>query len=200
MATTTLQRLRSIPRPVRIAGPLVALALGAAACGSSSSNTNAASNSPASAATSSGGGAATQTVTLQEHSGASGTFLTDGAGRSVYLWEADKGMASTCNGACATAWPPLTITGSPTAGTGVTATNISTITRSDGKKQVTYDGHPLYFFAGDSGAGATNGEGSNGFGAAWWLVSPAGQAVMSTSGGTPSSSSSSSSGSSSLGY
>ncbi|MCW2548943.1 MAG: hypothetical protein JWN96_3403 [Mycobacterium sp.] len=199
MATTTLQRLRSIPRPVRIAVPLVALALGAAACGSSSSTTNAASGGSPSTGTTSGGAAASQAVTLDLHSGGSGTFLTDGAGRSVYLWEADKGMASTCNGACATAWPPLTVTGSPTAGTGVTATDISTITRSDGKKQVAYDGHPLYFFAGDSGAGATNGEGSTGFGAAWWLVSPTGQAVMSTS-GTPSSSSSSSSGSSSLGY
>jgi predicted lipoprotein with Yx(FWY)xxD motif len=86
-----------------------------------------------------------------------------------------------CSGACATAWPPLTATGAPTAGTGVTASDLGTINRSDGTKQVTYAGHPLYYFAGDTAAGQTSGEGSNGFGAPWYLVAPSGQQITSLS-------------------
>jgi hypothetical protein len=82
-----------------------------------------------------------------------------------------------CSGGCANAWPPLTAMGAPTAGPGATASDLSTISRADGTKQVTYAGHPLYYFAGDSGAGQTNGEGSKGFGAPWYLVAPSGQPV-----------------------
>jgi predicted lipoprotein with Yx(FWY)xxD motif len=90
-------------------------------------------------------------------------------------------MKSTCSGACATAWPPLTTTGAPTAGAGATASNLGTISRSDGTRQVAYAGHPLYRFSGDSSAGQTNGEGSNGFGAPWYLVAPTGQQITSLS-------------------
>ncbi|HUN38126.1 MAG TPA: hypothetical protein VMU95_39550 [Trebonia sp.] len=62
----------------------------------------------------------------------------------------------------------------------MTSSDLSTITRSDGTKQVTYDGHPLYYFAGDSSAGQANGQGSDSFGAKWWLVSPAGADVTAT--------------------
>jgi hypothetical protein len=55
--------------------------------------------------------------------------------------------------------------------------DLSTITRSDGTKQVTYDGHPLYYFSGDSGPGTATGQGSDGFGAKWWLVAPTGSDV-----------------------
>jgi hypothetical protein len=64
-----------------------------------------------------------------------------------------------------------------TASNGAKAADLGTITRSDGTKQVTYDGHPLYYFAGDSGPGQTNGQGSDGFGAKWWLVAPAGTQI-----------------------
>jgi hypothetical protein len=94
---------------------------------------------------------------------------------------------STCSGACATAWPPLIAKAAPTAGTGATASDLATISRSDGSKQVTYDGHPLYYFAGDSGAGQTNGEGVNGFGAPWYLLAPSGQQVTSLSAAPPAS-------------
>jgi predicted lipoprotein with Yx(FWY)xxD motif len=115
------------------------------------------------------------------------TFLTDGNGHAVYLWVKDTGDASQCSGACAGAWPP--VTGTPTAGGSVKASDLGTITRSDGTKQVTYDGHPLYYFAGDSAAGQANGQGSDSFGAKWWLVSPAGADVTATvSGFTPGSS------------
>jgi predicted lipoprotein with Yx(FWY)xxD motif len=103
--------------------------------------------------------------------------LTDGSGRAVYLWVKDTGDASTCSGACAGAWPPVMATGTVTAAGGASASDLGTITRSDGSKQVTYDGHPLYYYAGDSGSGMASGQGSDSFGAKWWLVSPSGSDV-----------------------
>jgi hypothetical protein len=98
----------------------------------------------------------------------------------VYLWAKDTGDASTCTGACAGAWPPVTATGTVTASGSAMASDLGTITRSDGTKQVTYDGHPLYYFAGDSGPGTATGQGSDNFGAKWWLVAPSGSDVTGT--------------------
>jgi predicted lipoprotein with Yx(FWY)xxD motif len=120
-------------------------------------------------------------MTVDVHASNGTSFLTDSSGRSLYLFASDTGTRSTCSGACATAWPPLTVKGAPTAGTGATASDLGTISRSDGTKQVTYAGHPLYYFAGDSAAGQTNGEGSNGFGAPWYLLAPSGQQITSLS-------------------
>jgi predicted lipoprotein with Yx(FWY)xxD motif len=108
---------------------------------------------------------------------------------------ADTGDKSNCSGACATAWPPVTTSGKPTAGTGVNAGDLGTTTRSDGSQEVTYKGHPLYYFIADKSAGETTGQGSNSFGAKWWLVAPSGSAI--TSGGSSGSRSASSSSSSS---
>jgi predicted lipoprotein with Yx(FWY)xxD motif len=124
-----------------------------------------------------------------------GPFLTDGSGRAVYLWVKDTAGKSACSGACAGAWPPVTGNGTVAGSGGVTAGELGTITRSDGTKQVTYDGHPLYYYAGDSGAGQDNGQGSDGFGAKWWLVAPSGSAITSSvtlSGSAPSPAASSS--------
>jgi hypothetical protein len=71
----------------------------------------------------------------------------------------------------------VTATGTVTASGSAKASDLGTITRSDGTKQVTYDGHPLYYFEGDSGPGTASGQGSDGFGAKWWLVSPSGSDV-----------------------
>jgi len=106
-----------------------------------------------------------------------GSVLTDGSGRAVYLWVKDSGSTSACSGACTGAWPPVTTTGAVTASGGASASDLGTITRSDGTKQVTYDGHPLYYYAGDSGSGMASGQGSDSFGAKWWLVSPSGSDV-----------------------
>jgi len=161
-------------------GGAVAAAATVAACSSAASSTAAApaaspTGSPAAAspagASSSGG-----TVITTAKSSA-GTFLTNGSGRAVYLWVKDTGDMSNCNGACAGAWPPVTTTGTATATGGAKASDIGTITRSDGTKQVTYDGHPLYYFSGDSGPGTATGQGSDGFGAKWWLVAPTGSDV-----------------------
>jgi predicted lipoprotein with Yx(FWY)xxD motif len=106
-------------------------------------------------------------------------MLVDAQGRTLYLWQADTGTSSTCSGACATAWPPVTTTGKPAAGSGAKANLLGTTKRADGSTQVTYAGHPLYRFAGDSAAGRLNGQGSDAFGAKWYVVTPAGTATTS---------------------
>ncbi len=178
--------------------PYVAVALGLAACGSGTTGYG------------SGGGASSSTTplpaqsaggqTISTSSGPLGTYLTDGSGRTVYLWEADASGTSKCTGACASVWPPVTTTGAPQASGGAMATDLGTLKRSDGSMQVTYGGHPLYYFIKDSGAGQANGEGSNGFGAKWWLVAPTGGAIIgSHSTPAPTSASGSASSSSSAG-
>jgi predicted lipoprotein with Yx(FWY)xxD motif len=161
-------------------GGALGAALLVAACASSSSSTSsapaAAAGTPAGASSSSGASASGGTV-IKTASSSAGTFLTDGSGKAVYLWVKDTGSTSNCTGACAGAWPPVTTTGTPTASGGAKASDLGTTTRSDGTKQVTYDGHPLYYYAGDSGPGTASGQGSDSFGAKWWLVSPAGSDV-----------------------
>jgi predicted lipoprotein with Yx(FWY)xxD motif len=80
-------------------------------------------------------------------------------GRVIYLFEADKNGKSACSGACASAWPPVTVTGAPNAGMGVSKGMPSTIKRSDGTTQVVYGGHPLYYFSGASHPGMAKGQG-----------------------------------------
>ena len=166
--------LARVPGRVKLGVP-VAAGLLAAACGSAVSHTSG-SQPPGSHPASS---KASDTV-IASHSGSGGMFLTD-AGRSVYLWAADGMNKSNCSGACAGAWPPVTAAGKLTASGGVKPSDLGTIARSGGGKQVTYNGHPLYFFAGDSGPGQTNGQGSDSFGAKWWLVAPSGLKVTTTS-------------------
>lgn len=165
---------RRITLPAAGAMSVAALATVLAGCGSSS-NTSA-GNTPSAGASS--GGA----ETISTSSTAMGTFLTADEGRSVYLWEGDHGMASSCSGACASVWPPVTTMGAPKAGNGVKAADLGTIKRSDGTTQVTYNGHPLYYYASDTSKGQTNGEGVNGFGAVWYLVQPSGSKLDHESG------------------
>jgi predicted lipoprotein with Yx(FWY)xxD motif len=106
-----------------------------------------------------------------------GTILVDTSGRTLYLFQKDTGTTSSCTGACAANWPPLRANGKPTLGSGANASMVGTTKRSDGKPQLTYNGHPLYLFTGDKKAGDTNGEGINAFGASWYAVSPAGNQV-----------------------
>ncbi len=107
-----------------------------------------------------------------------GKVLADGNGRTLYLFEADKGTMSKCDGACASAWPPLTTSGKPTAGAGVAAAKLGTAKRADGTTGVTYDGHPLYTYAGDGAPGQTAGEGLTDYGAPWYALSAAGKTVV----------------------
>ena len=163
--------MKRLPMAVKLGVP-VAAGLLAAACGTAAGSTtgSTAAGTPAS----SGSTAAT---VIESHAGSAGSFLTNASGRAVYLWAADSMNKSMCSGACAQAWPPVTSMGQVTAAHGAKAADLGTITRSDGSKQVTYDGQPLYYFAGDSGPGQTNGQGSDSFGAKWWLVTPAGAKI-----------------------
>jgi predicted lipoprotein with Yx(FWY)xxD motif len=115
-----------------------------------------------------------------------GTYLTDSKGRALYLFASDSSTMSSCNASCLSLWPALTTHGTP-HGTGGATAKLGTIKGTNGATQVTYNGHPLYYFTGDSGAGQTKGEGLNDFGAKWWLVTPSGKQL--TSAGSSSSSS-----------
>jgi predicted lipoprotein with Yx(FWY)xxD motif len=127
------------------------------------------------AATSSGSAKARATVAIA--SSKLGRILVDGKGRTLYDFPPDKSMASTCYGACAALWPPLTTTGKPVAGHGVRATLLGTTKRKDGKLEVTYNHHPLYYFVSDQKPGQTTGQGVNQFGAPWWVISAAGKEI-----------------------
>jgi predicted lipoprotein with Yx(FWY)xxD motif len=165
---------------------LGASALLAAGCGSSSkssSATSAASAYPTASQTSASTAATTPAagagvaVTVK-HASKLGTILAAGSKKlTVYMFEGDKGSSSSCSGACASVWPPVTTSGSPAASGGAMSADLGTITRSDGTTQVTYKGHPLYFFARDKDSGDAYGQGVKGFGADWYVLSPAGSKV-----------------------
>jgi predicted lipoprotein with Yx(FWY)xxD motif len=164
--------------------PLAAVVtLLAAACSSGSSSaapgSGATSGTPAPGHTQAGSSAAASAAAATVKAGSSslGVILTDGTGRAVYLFEKDTGATSTCYGACAGLWPPVLTAGSPVTGGGVTASLLGTAKRTDGTIQVTYAGHPLYYFAGDHKPGDITGEGSQTFGAGWDLIAPAGKKV-----------------------
>lgn len=127
----------------------------------------------------SGATSAASTAMLGTRHTALGTFLVDGTGRTLYLFEADRTTHSTCTAACATAWPPLLTAGGtmPTGAAGVQGGLIGASTRADGTTQVTYAGHPLYRYADDTAPGTTHGQGSSAFGAKWYVVAPSGKKI-----------------------
>ena len=106
-----------------------------------------------------------------------GRILVDNRGITLYDFVADKGGRSSCYGACATYWPPLLTKGKPHAGTGVRASLLGTTRRKDGKLEVTYNHHPLYYFVADRKPGQSAGQGLNQFGALWWVLSPSGKEI-----------------------
>jgi len=113
---------------------------------------------------------ATQTTSL-------GTVLAGPNGRSVYLFEADTGTNSSCYGACAANWPAVMTSGAPMATGAAQANLLGTTQRTDGSTQVTYAGHPVYYFIGDTSATDVRGEGLNAFGGSWYVMSPTGQKI-----------------------
>jgi predicted lipoprotein with Yx(FWY)xxD motif len=155
-------------------------AAGLAACGGGGGNPASAASTPPKAA-----GGQTATVGVAS-AGSLGKVLVDSSGRTLYLFQKDSGTTSACTGACAAAWPPLRASGKPAVGAGLSASKVGKSPRSDGKAQVTYNGHPLYRFQGDKQAGDTNGQGISAFGGGWFALSSAGDMVSgssSTSGG-----------------
>ena len=140
-----------------------------AACGESSPST--AASSPSASA------AATGEKIAVTNNAKFGQILVDDKGMTVYLFVKDSATSSTCYGQCATFWPPVLTTGKPQAGAGVDASLLGTTTRTDGKVEVTYAGHPLYYFVKDKVPGDTTGQGVNGFGDLWWVLNPSGTAI-----------------------
>jgi predicted lipoprotein with Yx(FWY)xxD motif len=121
--------------------------------------------------------------TLKMTSSKDGRVLVDARGQSVYLFEKDEAGESYCTGACAAVWPPLETSTKPSAGAGVQSGALGTIKREDGDMQVTFHGHPLYYYAADASTpGKTKGEDIDQFGAGWYLVSAHGDPVEPESG------------------
>jgi predicted lipoprotein with Yx(FWY)xxD motif len=150
---------------------LIAAVAVIAGCGSSSSNSS-----------SSGGGGSSGgsgTVKVAKISGY-GSALVTASGKSVYLLSTDPAGSSKCSGSCVKTWMPVTVSGTPSAGSGVDSSKLSSFKRSDGTTQVLYDKQALYTF---SGQGATSGEGQAADGGVWYLVSPSGAAIKKSSSG-----------------
>lgn len=183
------QRIPSI----RVAALAAAAALAFAACSGGASPAPSATPTPTAAPTEAPTEAPTQAPTqapteapteappsgpaVAVASSSLGDIVVDANGMTLYLFEADTqgDGKSVCNGACAATWPALLVGGgaTPVAGAGVTGT-LGTATRDDGTTQVTLNGWPLYYFAGDAAAGDTNGQGLSDV---WWVVNGAGDAI-----------------------
>jgi predicted lipoprotein with Yx(FWY)xxD motif len=184
-----------------------------AGCGGSSngSATAATKHSSSGASGGSGGSSGSGGTVAVANNSQLGRILVDSQGRTVYTFAKDMNGTSSCSGQCATFWPPVVAKGKPTAGTGVTASMVGSTTGSGGTMQVTYAGHPLYTYAGDTAPGQAKGNGLTDFGGLWSAVTTSGSATPSggsssgggggsSASGSSSGSSSSSSGGSSYGY
>ena len=124
-----------------------------------------------------GGDAKSQGTVIKVAKSPFGPILVDSKGITLYDFVKDKRGTSSCYGACAALWPPLITKGKPHAGHGVRASLLGTTRRKDGKLEVTYNHHPLYYYVSDRKRGQTTGQGLNQFGALWWVLSPAGKEI-----------------------
>jgi predicted lipoprotein with Yx(FWY)xxD motif len=146
------------------------IALIIAGCGSGGGGSSNSSSATPAASSSAGPSVSAASTSL-------GKIVVDAKGRTLYHFAKDSGKMSTCAGACASNWPPFTASSKPSVAGGISASSISLVKRADGSKQVTLDGHPLYYFAGDQSAGQLNGQGVDEFGAKWFTVAPTGASV-----------------------
>jgi predicted lipoprotein with Yx(FWY)xxD motif len=159
---------------------MVGAAIAVAGCGSSSSGSSSSSaTTPAPAGSTAAAQAAPKStgVRVSVRKVSFGKVLVGPNGHTVYLFLKDKGTKSNCSGKCAHVWTPLVTTGRPQAASGLTASMLATTKRANGTTQVTYGGHPLYFYEDDKRPGTTEGEGSKEFGAEWYAVGPNGKKV-----------------------
>lgn len=161
-----------------------ALAAAAAGCGGTASG-----DSPSAANTALKSSSSSAAPMVDTAHTSVGTVVVDGAGRTLYLFAKDTGPTSTCAGACAADWPPFTARSMPATGGGVRASALALVKRSDGRRQVVLDGHPLYLYSGDQAAGQVNGQGLDAYGAQWFAVSPGGTSITASapSSGAPTS-------------
>lgn len=148
------------------------LALGTAACGDRS-DSNASSPAPAGRAVQ----AAKRTTTVKVVKTRYGRILVDGRGRALYLFTRERSPTARCYGACAAAWPVFYAGGTVKAGTGASRNLIGTSRRRDGRRQVTYKGHPLYYYVSDRRSGQVTCQDVAEYGGTWLVVAPTGDAV-----------------------
>jgi predicted lipoprotein with Yx(FWY)xxD motif len=149
------------------AGLLAAALVGLTACGTTPASSTSGSSNPSTSS-------ATTTAVISVAKTSVGKVLVDSKGMTLYWFAADTSTTSACTGSCATYWPP--VIGTPKLAAGVTLKGmLGTIKRSNGQLQATYDGHPLYTYAGDTAAGDTNGNGISASGAKWWAMTPSGK-------------------------
>jgi predicted lipoprotein with Yx(FWY)xxD motif len=165
---------------------IAVLALALAGCGSSDSNSTktASADSSANAAASTSAAPSTSaaaTITTKDAAKLGTILASGGKNMTVYLFEADKNGTSTCDGDCAAAWPPVLTKGNPTAKPSAESAKLGTAKRSDGTTQVTYAGHPLYYFVKDKDAEDVYGNGITEFGAEWYALTPSGKSAESAS-------------------
>ena len=159
---------------------LALLAVAVAGCGGGDSTSGGGgvygggggSETTSESSTSEGGGAG---VVKAAKVGDLGTIVVDSEGLTLYDFHKDKGGESSCYGACAGAWPPLLTEGEPKAEAGAMASQLGTTKRKDGTVQVTYNGWPLYTYAGDQAPGEANGNDIDQFGAEWYALQPNGE-------------------------
>jgi predicted lipoprotein with Yx(FWY)xxD motif len=156
-------------------GACTAFAFAATACGTGYTASSPAPGGPTGPAPSPAANNSSTTISVASTN--VGQVLVDGAGRTVYLFEADKGKDSTCYNACAQAWPPVTTAAGPQSGPGASSALLGTSARTDGTTEVTYGGHPLYYFVADKKAGDLTGQGINQFGGKWYVLAPGGQKI-----------------------
>jgi predicted lipoprotein with Yx(FWY)xxD motif len=175
-------------RKILGAAGLAALALALSACASSGSSSSSATSTPAAGASSpaSSAPASASAGTLGMTTINGTAVVTNAKGLTLYWFVPDTSTSSKCTGSCATYWPP--VAGPVTAGSGVTGT-LGIITRPGGGTQATYDGHPLYTYAGDSASGQAKGNGLNASGGLWYEMTvsgakPAGSTSSNTSSNT----------------
>jgi predicted lipoprotein with Yx(FWY)xxD motif len=159
-------RLSLVGLAVSMAAVVVLAGCGSSSSTSSSSTTEGSAPSPASP----GSGA----IDVADNSKL-GQVLVDSHGHTVYMFEKDESDESYCNGSCAKVWPPVTTQGKPTAGSGVSASKLTTLKRDDGTTQVVFDGHPLYTYVKDEDTEDAYGNGVDQFGAEWYGLHPNGQ-------------------------
>lgn len=184
--------MRPSSRFTTLTGLAVGVALFAAACSSAASPSPAATVAAATATTPAVASAPASPAAVDTSSAAAGLtlsstsdpalgeYLTGQNGMTLYVLTKDTPDTSTCSGTCATTWPALTATsGAMITGPSSATGPFATITRADGTIQVTYDHMPLYYYSGDSGAGDTNGQGTNNV----WFVAPVSGSVPSAAGG-----------------
>jgi predicted lipoprotein with Yx(FWY)xxD motif len=160
----------------RTAAALVAAVLVlAVGCGGGSSDAQ---------GTSSSGNGAASTAVLRPDSGPFGEMLVDRRGRTIYVFAKDDPGSSSCDGTCATNWPPVMAPEPvPSSLPGVSAT-VGATTRDDGSTQLTVADHPVYRFSGDTEPGQANGQGLTLDGGLWTVISPAGSPVSGSGTGT----------------